>query len=79
MTIAVVPTEPATNPVKLLANCTASVGPYGSWVATEPSITNAPASCGSWDRRAVTTSQPFSEPRTISPRLGTSLNCPISR
>ena len=79
MTIAVVPTDPATNPVKLLANCTPRVGPNGSAATTEPSRTKAPANWGSWESSAVTTTQPFSALCSDSRRSGTSLNWAMSR
>ena len=55
MTSAVFATVPPMSPVKLLANCSATSGAYGSGTATAPWTAIAPVNCGSGESAAATT------------------------
>ena len=57
ITSAVVATVPPIRPVKLLANCSASTGPNGSGVATEPCRAIAPVNCGTNETRKAAITQ----------------------
>ncbi len=75
MMVAVVPTVPATRPVKALASSRPMVGPNGNGLDTDPITDSAWATLVSWASTKATNTHPHCALARVDHRSSTPENC----